>query len=92
TGSASPEPCASSAVPPPGRRTFPPDDWHAQLPRFHAEITRTLNPPRRHRTCPRVVKRPRHNSYRVKKRDEPASIRHPGPPTIRLHPLAPRAA
>ena len=28
---------------------------------------RNLNPPRRHRTYPRVVKRARHNSYRVKK-------------------------
>lgn len=75
-----------------GTADIPPEDWHAHLPRFHAEITRGLNPPRRHRTCPRVVKRARHNSYRVKKPDEPASTRHPGPPTIRLHPLAPRAA
>jgi hypothetical protein len=71
---------------------IPPEDWNGQLPALHTEITRRLNPPRRHRTCPRVVKRARHNSYRVKKHHEPASIRHPGPATIRLHPLNPRAA
>jgi hypothetical protein len=57
-----------------------------------AEITEKINPERRHRTCPRAVKRARHNSYRVKKPDEPASIRHDGPPTIHLHALRPRAA
>jgi hypothetical protein len=49
-------------------------------------------PPRRDRTCPRAVKRARHNSYRVKKPGEPASTRHDGPATIRLHALNPRAA
>ena len=50
-----------------------------------ADITakKHLNPKRRHRTCPRVVKRARHNSYRVKKPGE-SSTRHNGPPTIRL--------
>jgi hypothetical protein len=44
---------------------------------------RRLNPPRRHRTYPRVVKRARHNSYRVKKaRDQ--GTRHAGPPAIKL--------
>jgi hypothetical protein len=45
--------------------------------------SRHLNPPRRHRTCPRVIKRTRHNTYRIK---QPAdhSTRHHGPPTIRL--------
>jgi hypothetical protein len=34
-----------------------------------ADITQrqNLNPPRRHRTYPRVIKRGRHNYYRVKK-------------------------
>jgi hypothetical protein len=45
---------------------------------------RNLNPPRRHRTCPRAVKRARHNSYRVKKPADTASIRHDGPPAITL--------
>ena len=48
-------------------------------------------PKRRHRTCPRAVKRPRHNNYRVKQDGEPASTRHAGPPTIRLHLLNPAA-
>jgi hypothetical protein len=50
-----------------------------------ASITRNknLNPKHRHRTYPRVVKRARRNSYRVK---EPGDhgIRHDGPATIRL--------
>jgi hypothetical protein len=50
-----------------------------------ASITRSrnLNPERRQRTCPRVVKRARHNSYRVKKPGD-TSTRHDGPATIRL--------
>jgi hypothetical protein len=45
--------------------------------------SRHLNPPRRHRTCPRAVKRGRHNSYRVKKPGD-KNLRHDGPATIRL--------
>jgi hypothetical protein len=50
-----------------------------------ADITRTrhLNPRRRHRTYPRVVKRARHNSYRVKRPGDHGT-RHPGPATISL--------
>jgi hypothetical protein len=50
-----------------------------------ADITckKHLNPERRDRTCPRVVKRARHNSYRVKKPGDTSS-RHDGPATIRL--------
>ena len=50
-----------------------------------ANITkkRHLNPKRRHRTYPRVVKRARHNSYPVKKPTH-TGIRHHGPPTIAL--------
>jgi hypothetical protein len=44
---------------------------------------RHLNPPRRHRTYPRVVKRARHNSYRVKRAAD-QGIRHAGPPAIKL--------
>jgi hypothetical protein len=49
-----------------------------------ADITspRHLNS-RRERTCPRVVKRARHNSYRVKKPGQHAT-RHDAPATIRL--------
>jgi len=38
---------------------------------------------RRDRSYPRVVKRARHNSYRVKKPGD-HGIRHDGPPTIQL--------
>ncbi len=38
---------------------------------------------RRERSYPRVVKRARHNSYRVKKPGDHGT-RHPGPPTIKL--------
>ena len=49
-----------------------------------ADITspRHLNT-RRERTYPRVVKRARHNSYRVKKPDDHGT-RHEHPPTIYL--------
>ena len=49
------------------------------------DLTRNknLNPPRRHRTCPRAVKRGRHNAYRVKKPADHGT-RHNGPATIRL--------
>jgi hypothetical protein len=50
-----------------------------------ADITRprNLNPRRRHRTYPRVVKRGRHNSYRVKKPGD-TGTRHNGPAMIKL--------
>jgi hypothetical protein len=49
-----------------------------------AGITRTkhFNPERRHRTYPRVIKRARHNSYRVKRPGDHGT-RHSGPATIR---------
>jgi hypothetical protein len=59
-----------------------------------ADITRKkhLNPERRHRTYPRVIKRARRNSYRVKRPGDHGT-RHTGPATIklvnlRLHQLA----
>ncbi|TFV51959.1 hypothetical protein E4P41_21740 [Geodermatophilus sp. DF01-2] len=61
------------------------------LPNVCADITAKLVPPRRERTCPRAVKRARHNSYRVKKPGE-RSIRHSGPPTVTIRALQPRAA
>jgi hypothetical protein len=51
-----------------------------------------LIPERAERSCPRAVKRARHNKYRVKKPGEPASTRHRTPATIMLHSLDPRAA
>ena len=59
-----------------------------------ADITRTknLNPQRRHRSYPRVIKRGRHNAYRVKKPAD-RGVRHDGPPTIRLaNPVKDQAA
>jgi hypothetical protein len=44
---------------------------------------RNLNPERRNRTYPRVVKRARHNSYRVKTAAD-IGVRHDGPATIQL--------
>jgi hypothetical protein len=57
----------------------------SSLAKFAADITakRNLNPKRRHRTYPRVVKRTRHNSYRVKRPGDPGT-RHTGPATIEL--------
>ena len=49
-------------------------------------------PDRRERTCPHAVKRARHNNYRIKKPDEPASTRHLSPASVRIHALKPRAA
>ena len=62
------------------------------LARVMAGITRArnLNPRRRHRSYPRVIKRARHNAYRVKKPGDHGT-RHPGPPTIVLVNL-PKAA
>jgi hypothetical protein len=49
-----------------------------------ADITSPGNPgQRRERTYPRVVKRGRHNAYRVKKPSDHGT-RHHAPPTIRL--------
>jgi hypothetical protein len=55
-----------------------------------ASITaqKNLNPPRRDRTCPRAIKRGRHNAYRVRKPGD-KNIRHDRPATIRLASLAP---
>jgi hypothetical protein len=57
-----------------------------------AGITRTkhLNPERRHRTYPRVIKRARHNSCRVKRPGDHGT-RHSGPATIKLVNLHPPA-
>lgn len=63
------------------------------LARVMADITRkkNLNPRRRHRSYPRVVKRSRHNLYRIKQPGDHGT-RHHGPPTIRLASPAPTRA
>jgi hypothetical protein len=74
-------------------RLFPPEDSQRALARVMAGITRPrhLNPRRRHRTYPRVIKRSRHNTYRVKKPGD-QGIRHHGPPAIQLTPAKAQAA
>ncbi|RAY16366.1 hypothetical protein DPM19_05665 [Actinomadura craniellae] len=47
------------------------------------EIYERPNRRRRERTCPRVVKRGRHNSYPVK-RPHHKTIRHTEPPQIKI--------
>lgn len=62
---------------------FPPEQHERILTQVKVGIARTkhLNAKRRHRTCPRVVKRARHNSYRVKRPGDHGA-RHNGPATI----------
>lgn len=50
-----------------------------------ADITspRNRNPARRHRSYPRVIRRARHNSYRVKRPGD-TGTRYTGPATITL--------
>jgi hypothetical protein len=64
---------------------FPPERRPRATAGVMTDITRAknLNPPRRDRTCPRVIKRARHNSYRVKKPGDHGT-RHEGPATIKL--------
>lgn len=50
-----------------GTADIPPDDWADRLPTHLAQIATPLIPPRRERTCPRAVKRARHNGYRIRK-------------------------
>jgi len=85
TGSSSSAPSASPAAGPLTRRPFPPEHRERTLATVMADITREkhLNPRRRHRTYPRVIKRAPHNSYRVKRPGDHGT-RHPGPATISL--------
>jgi hypothetical protein len=75
-----------------GPAAFPPEQREHVLAAVRADITRKqdLNPKRRYRTYPRVVKRARHNSYRVKRPGDEGT-RHSQPPTIELANLS-RAA
>ncbi|TDD59064.1 hypothetical protein E1298_46850 [Actinomadura rubrisoli] len=62
---------------------FPPKHLERATADALAEILERPNPPRRMRTYPRVVKRQRHNSFRVKKSTD-HGVRHPRPPEIYL--------
>ena len=68
------------------RRPFPPDRLTAITAAAFAEMLERLNPKRRMRTCPRVIKRARHNSYRVK-RPSDIAVTHTSPPTIKIESL-----
>ena len=85
TGSSSGGPCGSSAAGSRTRRPFPPEQQQRILAAVIASITRKkhLNSERRHRSYLRVVKRARHNSFRVKKTGD-TGTRHDGPATIKL--------
>jgi hypothetical protein len=65
-------------------RLFPPEQQEQRLGRVMAAITdpRKLNT-KRERSYPRVIKRARHNSYRIKKPGQHGT-RHNDPPTIKL--------
>ena len=66
---------------------------HARLVR-KLTAKRSLNPARRHRSYPRVVKRARHNSWRVKRATD-VGRKHPGPPALAIQgikPLIPASA
>jgi hypothetical protein len=65
---------------------FSPDHLTTITAGVFAEILQRLNPLRRDRTCPRAVKRARHNSYRVKRPGD-VSTTHASPPTIKLEGL-----
>ena len=69
---------------------FPLTSGNAPRGQIMADITRckNLNPPRRDRTYPRVIKRARHNSYRVKKPGDHGT-RHDGLATIKPVNLSP---
>ena len=64
---------------------FSPEHQRQTRAEVMADITQKnhLNPERRNRTCPRVVKRARHSSFPVKKPTD-TTIRHDRPPTIDL--------
>jgi hypothetical protein len=65
------------------RRPSPPDHLAGINKAAFAEMLERLNPQRRMRTSPRVVKRARHNSYRVKRPGD-VSITYTSPPAIKL--------
>lgn len=66
-------------------RIFPPDRQERVIVALKRDITRGkhLNPRRRDRSYPRVIKRARHNSYRVKRPGD-VGVRHEGPAVISL--------
>ena len=76
----------SSAARSPTRRIFPPQRLKKATEATTTEILEKLNQ-RRDRTYPRVVKRARHNSYRVKRATD-TGTKHDGPSTVELRRIA----
>ncbi|HKS50700.1 MAG TPA: hypothetical protein VJS67_02390, partial [Pseudonocardiaceae bacterium] len=68
----------------PTRQAFPPKTLAAALTETTHEITERPNPPRRHRTYPRVVKRYRAHHHCLKRATDHGQL-HDGPPKIRLY-------
>jgi hypothetical protein len=66
---------------------FPPRRLKKAIKATIAEILEKLNHHRRHRAYPRVVKRARYNSYRVKRVTD-TGTKHDGPPTVELLQIA----
>jgi hypothetical protein len=64
----------------------PPDGPYEIYVAVFIEMLERLNPLRRMRTCPRVIRRARHNSYRVKRPDD-IGIPHTRRPTITIEGL-----
>src|SRR5215211_5081276 len=76
----------SSAARSPSRRIFPPEHRTTALQATTVKILEKLNT-RLHRPNPHVVKRARHNSYRVK-RSTDTGTKHNGPATVHLRQIA----
>ena len=74
-------------MPPRAARLFPPEQLQVVWTGVVAQILERPNPPRSIRSCPRWVKRARHNSYRVK-RPQDVGIRHERAPVPVLIPAA----
>ncbi|CAO5227352.1 transposase [Frankia sp. AgKG'84/4] len=79
----SPERYASSAARSPTRRIFTPDHHTHALRETFTEIVERPNPPRRHRTYPRAIRRGRHNDYRIKRPTDKAT-QHDHSATLKL--------
>ncbi|GAP33497.1 hypothetical protein NSK11_contig00292-0002, partial [Nocardia seriolae] len=69
----------------PGKAAFPPDHLALATTAAVTEILARPNPPRRHRSYPRVSKRGRRQNF-PRKYPHHTNINHPKPPEIRLHP------
>src|SRR5258708_30441465 len=74
---------ASSAARSPTRRDFPPSRLRNALAATSTEILERLNPPRRNRSSPRVVKRVHVHAYRAK-RPSDTTMQYLTPPHIQI--------